>query len=41
VDSGEYRIIYRFDDQNVRMVLIGKRNDAAVHKELQRLGKDA
>jgi mRNA interferase RelE/StbE len=40
-DSGEYRIIYRFDDQNVRIVLIGKRNDAAVYKELQRLGKDA
>ena len=40
-DSGEYRIIYRFDNQNVRIVLIGKRNDAAVYKELQRLGKEA
>ena len=40
-DSGEYRIIYRFDGQEVRIVLIGKRNDAAVYKELQRLGKDA
>jgi mRNA interferase RelE/StbE len=40
-DSGEYQIIYRSDDQNVRIVLIGKRNDAAVYKELQRLGKDA
>ena len=40
-DSGEYRIIYRFDDQKIRFVLIGRRNDAAVYKELQRLGKDA
>ena len=40
-DSGEYRIIYRFDDQHVRIVLIGKRNDDAGYKELQRLGRDA
>jgi mRNA interferase RelE/StbE len=40
-DSGEYRIIYRFDNQNLRVILIGKRNDEAVYKELQRLGKDA
>jgi mRNA interferase RelE/StbE len=40
-DSGEYRIIYRFDDQTLRVVLIGKRNDDAVYKELQRLGKRA
>jgi mRNA interferase RelE/StbE len=40
-DAGEYRIIYRFDDRSVRVVLIGKRNDAAVYKELQRLGRDA
>ena len=39
-DSGEYRIIYRFDAQSVRIVLIGKHNDAAVYKELQRLGRD-
>jgi mRNA interferase RelE/StbE len=29
-DSGEYRIFYRFDDKSARIVLIGKRNDAAV-----------
>lgn len=40
-DSGEYRIIYRFDDRTLRIVLIGRRNDAAVYKELQRLGTDA
>ena len=40
-DSGEYRIIFGLDNQNVRIVLIGKRNDAAVYKELQRLGKEA
>jgi mRNA interferase RelE/StbE len=40
-DSGEYRIIYRFDAQSVRIALIGKRNDAAVYKELERRGRDA
>jgi hypothetical protein len=33
--------IYRFDDRTVRIVLIGRRNDAAVSKGLQRLGRDA
>jgi mRNA interferase RelE/StbE len=40
-DSGEHRIIYPFDAQSVRIALIGKRNDAAVYQELERLGRDA
>ncbi|WP_414526962.1 type II toxin-antitoxin system RelE family toxin [Nodularia chucula] len=38
VDSGEYRIIYRyFPDQNlVEVILVGKRNDDDVYKRLKR-----
>jgi mRNA interferase RelE/StbE len=39
VDSGEYRIVYRFDPQNdlVEVILVGKRNDDEVYKQLRRL----
>jgi mRNA interferase RelE/StbE len=39
VDSGEYRIIYRFNanDDLVEVILIGKRNDDEVYKQLKRL----
>lgn len=36
-DSGEYRIIYRYDDTTVYVMLIGKRNDDEVYKQLERL----
>ena len=36
-DSGEYRIIYRFDSQTIYIVLIGKRNGGEVYKALKRL----
>lgn len=36
-DIGEYRIIYDFDAEVVNIVLIGKRNDDNVYKELKRL----
>jgi mRNA interferase RelE/StbE len=36
VDIGEYRIIYHFDDDTTYVVLIGKRNDDQVIKELGR-----
>jgi mRNA interferase RelE/StbE len=32
VDIGEYRIIYRFDAQNVYVYRIGKRNDDEVYR---------
>ena len=38
VDSGEYRIVYRFDADTVYVVLIGKRNDDEVYEKLKRKG---
>ena len=35
-DIGEYRIIYHFDDDTTYVVLVGKRNDDQVYKELSR-----
>jgi mRNA interferase RelE/StbE len=39
VDSGEYRIVYRFDSKEdlVEILLVGKRNDDEVYKQLKRL----
>jgi len=39
VDSGEYRIIYHFDAEEnlVEVILVGKRNDDEVYKQLKRL----
>lgn len=36
-DVGEYRIIYRFDSENIYIALIGKRNDDEVYKQMRRL----
>jgi mRNA interferase RelE/StbE len=36
VDQGEYRIVYRFDEETVYIVLIGKRNDNEVYDRLRR-----
>jgi len=38
VDSGEYRIVYRFDADTVYIVLIGKRNGDEVYEKLKRKG---
>ena len=38
VDSGEYRIVYRFDAENIYVILIGKRNDDEVYRKLKRKG---
>lgn len=32
-DVGEYRIVYRFDDDTVYIILIAKRNDDEVYKK--------
>ncbi len=39
VDSGEYRIVYRFKPKEdlVEVILVGKRNDDDVYKKLDRL----
>jgi mRNA interferase RelE/StbE len=41
VDSGEYRIVYRFKSKEdlVEVILVGKRNDDEVYKKLDRLLK--
>ncbi len=38
IDSGEYRIVYRFDAENIYVILIGKRNDDEVYRKLKRKG---
>ena len=35
-DSGEYRIIYRFDDKTVFVSDIGKRNDDEIYRQFDR-----
>ena len=41
VDTGEYRIVYRFiaEEDLVEIILVGKRNDDEVYKKLNRLLK--
>jgi len=39
VDIGEYRIIYDFDPEELRIILIGKRNDGNVYRQLSRFYK--
>lgn len=36
-DSGEYRIIYEIEGDTLCIILIGKRNDDEVYKQLDRL----
>ena len=39
IDSGEYRIVYRFSPEQdlVEVILVDKRNDGEVYKRLQQL----
>jgi mRNA interferase RelE/StbE len=37
VDSGEYRIVYRFDGSNLLVSVIGKRNDDDVYRKAKRV----
>jgi mRNA interferase RelE/StbE len=37
VTQGEYRIVYDFDEETVRILVIGKRNDDEVYKRASRL----
>ncbi len=34
--SGEYRVIFRIDDDTLHITIIGKRNDDEVYKQLRR-----
>jgi mRNA interferase RelE/StbE len=38
IDSGEYRIIYRLENEVVKVVVIGKRNDDSAYRTLRNLG---
>lgn len=35
-DIGEFRIIYKFDEDTVSVILIGRRNDDEVYRQLAR-----
>lgn len=35
-DAGEYRIVYRVEGDILKVAVIGKRNDAAVYRQLER-----
>jgi len=36
-DIGEYRIIYRLEENVLKIALVGKRNDSEVYKKMTRL----
>ena len=36
VNIGEYRIVYKFNDTTIYLVIIGKRNDDEVYRSLVR-----
>ena len=36
VDSGEYRIIYQVTEKWIFILIVGKRNDSEVYKELRK-----
>lgn len=36
VDIGEYRIVYRIDDETIKICVVGKRNDSEVYKRFKR-----
>lgn len=38
-DIGEYRIIYRVDNDTIKIAIIGKRNDDEVYKKFERKSK--
>jgi len=36
-DQGEFRIVYRFDENTLAVSLVGKRNDDEIYKRLRNL----
>jgi mRNA interferase RelE/StbE len=36
-DVGEYRIVYRIDEDTVKIAVVGKRNDSEVYKQSDRI----
>lgn len=37
-DIGEYRIIYALENECLNILLIGKRNDGEIYRDMKRLG---
>jgi len=37
IDSGEYRIVYWWDEFLVHVIIVGKRNDSEVYRKLKHL----
>lgn len=37
VDSGEYRICYQYENNVVKVIVVGNRNDDAVYRQLERV----
>ena len=35
-DGGEYRIVYRVEEECLKVALVGKRNDDEIHRRLRR-----
>ncbi|HZP82443.1 MAG TPA: type II toxin-antitoxin system RelE/ParE family toxin [Chthonomonadaceae bacterium] len=38
IDSGEFRVVYSYDEETVFIELVGKRNDDEVYRDLKRKG---
>jgi len=36
IDEGEYRIVYRYDDSLVEVLIVGHRNDGKVYQNLEK-----
>jgi mRNA interferase RelE/StbE len=36
IDSGEFRVVYRYDDDTAFIEIVGKRNDDEVYRDLKR-----
>ncbi len=36
IDSGEFRIVYHYDDETIFIDLVGKRNDDEIYRDLSR-----
>lgn len=39
VNQGEFRIVYRFDEETLFIVIVERRNDDAVYKKIKRKAK--
>ena len=38
IDAGEFRVVYSVESEEIKILLVGRRNDDDVYKELKRKG---